>query len=481
MKHADLRVAECHAFQALGQRILLNVETSLFYAVNNVSLDLVGYCSRLGMHKGMSLARRRYRREDVEEAASYLASEGFFTTAPPPKPAPEHRSYPLRTLELCVTHGCNLACRYCYGRTPLPANDASCFLYGASTAPMSEETAFRGIDYLFANSGRLRKVHVTYFGGEPLLNFPLIKAVTRYCRAREKQHGKEAELSVVTNGVLLDEERVHFFNQHRVSVQVSMDGPKGIHDANRSFRDGSGSYDVMLPGVKQLLKNRNGRVPVRATAAHGALELRAVLEHLLGLGFRSVHIEPALGGDGKSAFNEQDLDQMLAQEEEVAALIVDRIQQGEFLDYHSLVRHVRATRLVRDRRYFFCGAGRGLLCLSNEGKFYPCHRFAGIEEYCLGDLDEGIDESKRAPFRTLHVGRRPGCRTCWARYFCGGGCWKHAHDAHGGLEQPDEQFSCRIVRRQTELAMAINAALGVTDQEIVSGRYEAASAQQSSS
>jgi uncharacterized protein len=468
-KGAPQHIGEAHCFEALGQRIVLNVATSLFYAVNNVAFELVEDAPGTNWANALRRAKRRFRARDVDDAAAYLEREHFLglpkKTSPPPSPGLR----PLSTLELCVTHACNLACRYCYGRNGHGDNP----LYGSAIAHMPVEVAIKAVDLFWAGSGKLKELNLTFFGGEPLLNLALMRTVAEYCHAKEKDTGKKIHFSVVTNGTLLDDESVAFVREFKVGVQVSIDGPAELHNRNRSFRDGTGSYDSVIAGVRRLRAGRKTRIPARITAAHGAMDNLEVFRHLTDLGFASVHIEPALGGGCNGAeLTAEDVDELLRQEEAVARYFVESIHAGRYANYHGLVRHLRDTRVVHDRRRHYCGAGRGLICVSNEGGFYPCHRFVGMKEYCLGSVETGIEHAGRHPFHALHVDARPGCRECWARYFCGGGCWNHAHTAHGGLERPDEEGACRLLRRQIELAMAVNAALDVPDQAVISGIYD---------
>lgn len=464
-------VAEYHCFQALGLPMVLHVDRCLFYEVNNLTFHLLCTLRNRSMDDTILYLLRRYRKQDIDSAIDNLWREDFFSETPWPRPQPETVKRPFSTLELCVTHGCNLACRYCYGARGHSECESG-VLYGAQSGPMARETAMRGVDFLYANSGRLKTINIVFFGGEPFLNFALMKEVTAYCREKARQNGKSFDLSVVTNGTLFGEEQVRFVNENRIGVQISIDGPPDIHNANRPYRDGSGSYGAVASTLALLRKSGRRHVPARTSAASGNADTMRTFLHLLEMGFTSVHIEPCLAQSGDAAMTPADVDALIAQEEEIAAHFVKQIRAGHYLNYHGLVRHVRGTRVVHERRYHYCGAGRGLICLSNEGDFYPCHRFLGMKEFRIGNLDAGIDDSKREPFRTLHVDARPACRDCWARYFCGGGCWSHAVGANGTLETPDEEYSCRLIRRQIELAMAINASLRVSDRAIVQGIYE---------
>lgn len=459
-----------HCFEALGERLLLNVDTSLFYRINNVVFDLVTEADRQGWDRAVTTIKKRYRAKDVQDAIDYLKREKFFSRGRYNAEKPSLKLRPLSTLELCVTHGCNLNCRYCYGRHDTGNVDP---LYGSACTQMPESTAFKAIDIFWEGTGSLKELNLTFFGGEPFLNLPLMQATADYCRKKEKESGKKIRLSVVTNGTLLDAAAINFVKTYGVSVQISIDGPAPVQDYNRPFRDGGGSYTSVLEGMRRLRASGRKHIPARVTAAAGNGDSLEIFRHLINLGFSSVHLEPDLGGGCEGeGLSSDEVDRLIQREEQVARCLVDLIQEGRYANYHGLVRHVRDTRVVHNRRYFYCGAGRGLICVSNEGEFYPCHRFLGIKAYCLGTIDTGIDHQKRVPFNTRHVDTRSGCRECWARYFCGGGCWSHAHNTHGTLDRPDEERSCRLVRRQIELAMAVNALLDVSDQAIISGIFD---------
>ena len=197
-----------------------------------------------------------------------------------------------------------------------------------------------------------------------------------------------------------------------------------------------------------------------------------MLEHLLSLGFGSVHIEPAIGKSGELFVTGDDVRAIMKQNEALALFLVKSVKNNRFFNYSNLVRFIRQTRVIRERLAHYCGAGRTYFALSQEGDFYPCHRFVGMEEYRMGDLEQGMDLSLQKKILTLTVDNRPLCKDCWARYLCGGGCWKHAVDMHGTLEVPDNDISCTITRHLIECAMAINSELNVSDKQILNDMYE---------
>ncbi len=465
---ASPRLAEVHAFERLGRHVLFDVASMAFWEVSPIVHDVVRALAEDGDRDLRGLAGR-YRRRDLAVALARLRQAGLLD-GPSPRPSrrsPPAPTPPVRTLELMVTHGCNLRCRYCYGADPRPGWESAPHLFGSRASAMPWEVARAGVDFLLAASGRHRDLGLVFFGGEPLLELALIRRVTEYVRERETATAKRVQLSLSTNGTLLDAEAVDFLVANRVGCQVSIDGPAAVQDTNRASADGRGSYATLLPGVRRLIAARPGRVPARVTVASGPVDVPAIVDHLLGLGFGSVHVEPALGGCGAASLGEAEIAGLERQTERVAEKLIGSVFGDRVFDFTNLVRFVRSTRVVEERLHHHCGAGRGYLALSRDGAFYPCHRFVGMDEYRLGDLAHGLAESPRRRFTELTVEARPGCSACWARHLCGGGCWKHAVDATGGLERPDERASCRLIRHQIECAMSINAALAVDDHAIL--------------
>lgn len=377
----------------------------------------------------------------------------------------------IRHLELMVTHGCNMGCRYCYGQGQEEWKDAP-YLYGAKTLGMSFETAKNGVDYLFRASENQKDLSIIFFGGEPLLAFGLIEQVVPYIREKESGSGKKVDISLSTNGLLLNDAIIGFLVRYKVGCQISIDGPKEIQDRNRSLRSGGGSYDHVLPGIKKLISVRRGKVPARATVSHDLVNLPEVVDHLLSIGFGSVHIEPAIGTFTGTSVTREDIEKIKRQHEDLAAFLIKSVRENRYFNYSNLIRYVRETRVIRERIAHYCGAGRTYFALSQEGDFYPCHRFVGMEKYKMGNIRSGLDFDLQQKILGLTVDNRPICKGCWARYFCGGGCWKHAVDMNGCLEIPDHNFSCEIIKHEIECAMAINSELKVSDKDILTHMYE---------
>jgi uncharacterized protein len=469
----DCYLPEHHLFSRLGKHIFFNVETMLFYEVTPPARDLISCISKDRGCDPIKALKGKYPRSEIRNTFLYLSKEGLLKEAPSNsiKPILKKR-WGIRHLELMVTHGCNMGCRYCYGASgPEQWKDAP-HLYGSSTAGMSLETAKKGVDFLFKESGDQKDLSVIFFGGEPLLEFSLIQKIVPYIREREQDTGRKVDLSISTNGLLLTERVVRFLNKHKIGCQVSIDGNREIQDINRCLPGGRGSYAHVVPGINRLIATRKGRVPARVTVAHNQVNIPAVIEHLLQLGFGSIHVEPAIGSTGESVVSNDDIKAIKAQNEVLALYLVKSVRNNRYFNYTNLVKFIRHTRVIRERLAYYCGAGRTYFSLSQDGAFYPCHRFVGMEQYKMGDLENGPDFTLQKKILSLTVDNRPLCAGCWSRYLCGGGCWKHAVDLKGCLEVPDNELSCEVIRHEIECSMAINSELDVTDQEILSELYE---------
>ena len=460
---AEERLVETHVFRRLDGTFLFDVETLLCYEVTPAVAQVVEALQQGGARRRLDRPLRGPAPRAVRPVLEHLRRAGIVRTGAPGRPWLLRRSG-VRHLELMVTHACTLRCRYCYGAA---IGAGSRHLYGEDDAEMPWEVAERGVEMLLRASGRAARVSLTFFGGEPLLALDLIRAIVPHARERAAAAGKALDLSLSTNGIGLSAEVVELLVANDIGCQVSIDGPPEVHDANRLTAAGAGSYALALPGIRRLLAARPGRVTARVTVARGAVRLPEVVEHLLGLGFGAVHVEPALGGCAGCGVDADDVAAVCEQNEALARLLVARVRDDRVFAYHNLVRHVRSSRVVRQRLAHHCGAARTLLAVARDGSLYPCHRFVGMAEYRMGDVWSGPDLALQRRVLGLTVDERPGCRECWARYLCGGGCWKHAVDAHGALERPDEALTCRLMRHQIECALAVNAALSVSDADVL--------------
>jgi uncharacterized protein len=364
--------------------------------------------------------------------------------------------YPVVNMAMLLTQSCNLNCVYCYGEGGS---------YG-SGGNMDEQTAFQAVDWLLQQSGKKKKIHVGFFGGEPFLNFLLMQKIVDYARKRCAEEDKKVAFHATTNGTLLDSEKIEFIRDNEISVMVSLDGPKEIHDAQRPFKNGQGSYDIIVDNCKNLLKAKPD------TPAHAVLmgdkDLEMIKNALLEIGFADASVTSA----SSSLFDEQaqkekeqrDTAILLQEMEQEAAKWTECITARNSDCLHELKSkgqlYMGITSLLHNsKRRHPCGAGLGLVGVSADGGVYLCHRFVGQEEYKLGTVFE--DKLNRQPYQET-VDMHPVCAQCFARYYCAGGC---KHDNAGTC---DSVFSpagdmCRLRCRELELAASVVARLDEKD------------------
>ncbi len=362
----------------------------------------------------------------------------------------EPADVPLTTLVLEVAQDCNLRCTYCY---------ADAGTYGGVPCLLPPETARRAVRYLLDNSGDREQVTLIFFGGEPLLNMPAVKAATSEAVAYGRELGKEVRLSLTTNGTLLDPNIVSFLHAHRVSVAVSMDGPRDVHDRNRPDVKGNGSYDEIVSRLGPLFEDTPVPVAARVTLApdqwHSVVE---VFDHLVGLGFHEVGISP-VSPVGKA---------LLPSAEQEAALLdgfgvlarrfVADARKGVIVPFSNILDLLGRLHLGQTKPVS-CGAGYGYMAMDATGRFFPCHRLTGETDFCVGNLKNGIDTDRISScLGELNDGREQSCSRCWARSLCAGGCHYENHLRENLLDLP-RGTSCKFIRAWLDLGMRTYAAL----------------------
>lgn len=356
----------------------------------------------------------------------------------------DHPPLRLRTLVLMLTYSCNLACRYCYedreeGCVP-PADGEG------APREMSPEALRRGVAYLLDHAGADRKVSVTFFGGEPLLRFPLIQTAVGDARRMARERGKEISFSITTNGTLLTRETARFLKENGISVCLSIDGPREIHDRNRPYASGRGSYEDVARGTSILMENKNGfPVAARVTLGRGAVDVRKTFDHLRGLGFDEVGFAPASAAEGSpSALTEEELCAVMEGFRDLADGYVDDVRERRVPAFSNMSQ-ILALIHRGDPMPYPCGAGIGMLAVDPSGAFYPCHRLVGIGD-SFGAPGAGIAEEARGRFLDGARRRRESaCDACWAKNFCSGGCYHDAYLRQGDLFAPSVHY-CRWIK-----------------------------------
>jgi uncharacterized protein len=377
-----------------------------------------------------------------QEDGSLFTSPLDFSSYNPPAPL-------LQALCLHVAHDCNLRCRYCFA-------DGGPF--GGQRGLMPLEVGRAALDFLMRASGPRRTVEVDFFGGEPLLNFSVVASLLNYGQEKAREAGKKIRFTLTTNGVGLTSEIEEFLNTRGVSVILSLDGRPEVNDANRFFPGGEGSYSYVMPKLQSFVQN----YPqldywIRGTYTRQNLDFARDVLHLVSLGFKNISLEPVIAGPEQPySLRRQDLPRIRDEYQYLA---------GEFLRFYREGRPFKFFHFILDpeggpclsKRLSGCGAGTSYLAVTPDGQLFPCHQFVGQREFCLGDVYSGIKRSDlQEQFRLAHIGCKEGCRCCWARYYCSGGCHAAAFAAHRDLLRPDE-VACAIQQIRTEAALYIQA------------------------
>jgi uncharacterized protein len=354
----------------------------------------------------------------------------------------------LKALCLHVAHDCNLRCGYCFAGT----GD-----YHSGRRLMSSDTAIRALQFLIDHSGERRNIEVDFFGGEPLLNFETIKQAVLYGREAETKTGKQIHFTVTTNGILLDEAKQEFINRYIDNVVISIDGRKEVHDTVRSGPGGEGSYDRIVPDALNLIRKRGDKeYYIRGTFTARNLDFSRDVLHLADLGFREISIEPAVGKVGGYTITREHLPAIFTEYERLAEVYLERLMQGRpFHFYHFKLNLYEGPCIYK--RISACGAGFEYLAVAPDGELYPCHQFVGRSEFSLGNLERGLtNPGLMERFKHSNILTKEPCRTCWAKFYCSGGCHANSYFGNGDLGIPDE-LTCEMQRKRIECAIMAEA------------------------
>mgnify|MGYP000949740940 CR=1 FL=1 len=457
-----------HQYKNNGYDIVLDVNSGAIHVVDDVTYDVIEmYAARENVadtsaEEIVTALSGKYGKEEVEEAIdevqTLIKNEELFTKDTYENYMMDFKKRPTVVKALClhIAHDCNLACRYCF------AEEGE---YHGRRALMSFETGKKALDFLIANSGNRRNLEVDFFGGEPLMNWQVVKDLVAYGREQEKIHNKNFRFTLTTNGVLLNDEIMEFANKEMGNVVLSIDGRKEVHDHMRPFRKGAGSYDLIVPKFQKFAESRNqDKYYVRGTFTHNNLDFSNDVLHLADLGFKQISVEPVVAQPTEDyAIREEDLPQLYEEYDKLAAEMVKRHKNGNDFNFFHFMIDLEGGPCVA-KRLSGCGSGTEYLAVTPWGDFYPCHQFVGQEEFLMGNVDEGITKPEIAEeFRGCSVYSKESCRTCFARFYCSGGCMANSYKFHNTIHDTYE-VSCEMERKRVECAIMIKAALADEEQ-----------------
>ena len=447
-----------HQYRSNGYNIVMDINSGAVHIVDDVVYDVLPLLEEKKREEDiLAVLSGKYSEEAVREALSEcreLEEAGVLFTEDVYENAIEnfsHRPTVVKALCLHIAHDCNLACRYCF------AEEGE---YHGRRALMSFEVGKQALDFLIANSGNRRNLEVDFFGGEPLMNWQVVKDLVKYGREQEKKHGKNFRFTLTTNGVLLDDEVMEFCNREMANVVLSIDGRKEVHDFMRPFRKGKGSYDLIVPKFRKFAESRNqDRYYVRGTFTRHNLDFAKDVLHLADLGFKQISVEPVVAlPEEEYALREEDIPQICEEYDRLAAALLERKKKGKDFQFFHFMIDLEGGPCVA-KRLSGCGSGCEYLAVTPWGDLYPCHQFVGQEEFLMGNVEQGIRKPEVGDmFRTCNVYAKEKCRDCFARFYCSGGCAANSYHFHGAIDDVYE-IGCELQRKRIECAIMIKAAL----------------------
>lgn len=356
----------------------------------------------------------------------------------------------VKALCLHIAHDCNLRCKYCFAGTGE---------YHGARGMMSAETGKKAIDFVIANSGSRKNIEIDYFGGEPLMNFDVVKEITEYAKEQGKKHGKNFRFTVTTNGLLLDDDKKEYINKNMSNVVLSLDGRKEVNDRMRPRVNGDGTYDTLLPKFLDMAESRNqDNYYIRGTFTAYNKDFAKDVLHFADLGFKQTSVEPVVAPETEDyALTEADIPEVFEQYEELAKEYIKRWKDGKWFNFfHFMIDLDQGPCAIK--RLSGCGAGHEYLAVAANGDLYPCHQFVGNKDFLMGNVDEGkIDKKISKYFEDSNIYTKDKCRNCFAKFYCSGGCSANAYNFNGDINKPYE-LACEFEKKRVECAIAIEAA-----------------------
>lgn len=442
-----------HKFKLDENMIVLDVNSGSVHLIDQIIYDILEIYTGDNAEEVYQQLKDCYTLIDLQEAIAELESlqtAGLLFSKQPEIPEVFKEQPIVKSLCLHVAHDCNLRCGYCFAST----GD-----FGTSTRSlMSKEVGEKAIEFAISGSKQRHNLEIDFFGGEPLMNWPVNKYLIEYARRREQETGKNIKLTLTTNATLLTEEIIEFLNINRVMLVISIDGRKEVHDRIRPYAGGIGSYDKAIEGFKKVVKMRGDKnYYVRGTYTRYNLDFAKDVLDMAKLG-KEISVEPVVGTTEDYALQNSDLPILYAEYEELARKYLQAHLNGEGFNFFHFNVSLDGGPCL-NKRLSGCGAGHEYFAVTPEGELYPCHQFVGREEYKLGDLETGVQKPAIVEeFRNAHILNKPDCLKCWARYHCSGGCHANAQLINGDIYKPYE-LGCELQRKRLECAILLQAVL----------------------
>lgn len=447
-----------HSFKLNGYNIVLDSVSGSVHCVDEVAYDVINAYEKLPREEIVRTLSKKHGVDEQEivdclSDVDELKAEGSLFAEDTFKPDVNvlaKRDTVVKALCLHVAHTCNLNCEYCF---------AAQGKYHGERALMTFEVGKRALDFLIENSGTRHNLEVDFFGGEPLMNFKVVKELVAYARSIEKEQGKHFRFTLTTNGMLLDDEVIDFCNAEMDNVVLSLDGRREVNDRFRKTVGGQGSYDVIVPKFQKFVKARGDKsYYMRGTFTHFNPDFTKDIQTMLDLGFSELSMEPVVCPPSDPyALTEEDKQIVLKEYDKLAEMMLEREKQGKpFTFYHYMLDLEGGPCIYK--RISGCGSGTEYMAVTPTGELYPCHQFVGNKDYLMGDIWKGVTRSDiRDKFKRCNAYSRKECDECWARLYCSGGCAANAYNSTGDINGVYE-YGCDLFRRRIENAVMINVA-----------------------
>ena len=446
-----------HQYKLGGYNVVLDVCSGAVHVVDDVAYDVIAMYENTDRDEIIEKLSKTYtevEKSEIEEcyeqivelknAGKLFAPDTFEGMAGKLK---EKTAGVVKALCMHIAHTCNLNCSYCF---------ASQGKYHGDRAVMSFEVGKRALDFLIENSGTRRNLEVDFFGGEPLMNFDVVKKLVEYARSVEKQHNKNFRFTLTTNGMLIDDDVIDFANREMANVVLSLDGRKEVHDRYRVDYAGNGSWEKIVPKFQKLVEARGGKnYYMRGTFTHENPDFLEDIKVMLDLGFNELSMEPVVCAKGDpSELTAEDMEIVKKQYEDLAELMLKKDKEGKpFTFYHYMIDLTGGPCIYK--RISGCGSGTEYMAVTPWGDLYPCHQFVGEEKFKLGDIWQGVTNKEiQGEFAACNVYAREECRDCWARLYCSGGCAANAYHATGSVKGIYES-GCELFRKRMECAIMV--------------------------
>ena len=447
--------AQIHKFFLNDRYIVLDVNSGAVHIIDKIVYDVLDYYEKESLEELVSRFSGIYEKKQIEEVykeIGHLIYEGMLYSKENDLGDIEYnKDNVIKAMCLHIAHDCNLKCDYCF---------ASQGNFKGERTHMSLETGKKALEFLAKNSANRRNLEVDFFGGEPLMNFQVVKDLVRYGREIEKLYNKNFRFTITTNGVLLDDEKIDFINENMDNVVLSLDGRKEINDKMRKTINDKGSYETILPRFQSMVEKRGDKdYYIRGTFTNHNLDFSNDIMDFYKQGFKKVSMEPVVTSeDMEFAIRNEHLDYVLDEYERLSKEYIDiKKKDKDFYFFHFMIDLDQGPCIIK--RSVGCGAGSEYLAVTPEGDLYPCHQFVGEDKFKLGTLDTDIVNTElRDVFKKATVYNKDGCKNCWARYYCSGGCHASAYYAHNDLLKPYE-ISCEMEKKRIECSISILANL----------------------